>query len=64
VDQIVEDDYTVTFSKIHTIITDEEWRYRLQYDWAKSSREWTMPMEAMEDIMIPRQNFPLSRMKP
>ena len=32
VDQIVEDRHTVTFSKTQTIITDEEGRYRLQYD--------------------------------
>jgi hypothetical protein len=44
------------------IITDEEGRYRLQYDRVSESREWTMPMEAMEDITILRQNFPLSRM--
>jgi hypothetical protein len=60
VDQIVEDGHTVTFSKTETIITDEEGRYRLQYDRAQGSREWTMPMEAMEDITILRQNFPLS----
>ena len=64
VDQIVEDGHTVTFSKTQTIITDEEGRYRLQYDRAQGSREWTMPMEAMEDITILRQNFPLSRMEP
>jgi hypothetical protein len=64
VDQIVEDGHTVTFSKTQTIITDEERRYRLQYDRAQGSREWTMPMEAMEDITILRQYFPLSRMEP
>jgi len=64
VDQIVEDGHTVTFSKTQTIITDEEGRYKLQYDRAQGSREWTMPMEAMEDITILRQNFPLSRMEP
>jgi hypothetical protein len=60
VDQIVEDGHTVTFSKTQTIITDEEGRYKLQYDRAQGSREWTMPMEAMEDITILRQNFPLT----
>ncbi len=64
VDQIVEDGHTVTFSKTQTIITDEEGRYRLQNNRAQGSREWTMPMEAMEDITILRQNFPLSRMEP
>ena len=64
VDQIVEHGHTVTFSKTQTIITDEEGRYKLQYDRAQGSREWTMPMEAMEDITILRQNFPLSRMEP
>ena len=47
-----------------TIITDKEGRYKLQYDRTQGSREWTMPMEAMEDITILRQNFPLSRMEP
>ena len=37
VDQIVEDGHTVTFSKTQTIITDEEGRYRLQYDRAQGS---------------------------
>ncbi len=64
VDQIVEDGHTVTFSKTQTIITDKEGHYRLQYDRAPESREWTMPMEAMEDITILHQNFPLSRMEP
>ena len=63
-DQIVEDGHTVKFSKTQTIITDEEGRYKLQYDRARGSREWTMPMEAMEDITKLRQNFPLSRMEP
>jgi hypothetical protein len=52
VDQIVEDGHTVTFSKTQTIITDEEGR-ALQTSVrprTKGSREWTMPMEAMEDI--------------
>ena len=44
----------VTFSKTQTILTDEEGRYKLQYDHAPESREWTMPMEAMEDITILR----------
>jgi hypothetical protein len=48
--QIVEDGHTVTFSKTQTIITDKEGRYKLQYDRAQGSREWTMTMEAMEDI--------------
>jgi hypothetical protein len=64
VDQIVEDGHTVTFSKTQTIITDEEGRYRLQYDRAQGSREWTMPMDAMVDITILRQNCPLSHMEP
>ena len=56
VDQIVEDGHTVKFSKTQTTITDEEGRCRLQYDRAQGSREWTMPMEAMEHITILRQN--------
>jgi hypothetical protein len=39
VDQIVEDEHTVTSFKTQTIITDEEGRYRLQYDRAQGSRE-------------------------
>ena len=57
VDQIVEDGHTVTFSRTQTIIHDDEGRYRLQYDRAPDSREWTMPVEAMEDITILRQNY-------
>ena len=65
VDQIIEDGHSVTFSKTQTIITNKEGCYRLQYDRAQGSQEWTMPMEAMEDItIILRQNFPLSRMEP
>jgi hypothetical protein len=58
VDQIVEDGHTVTFFKTQTIITDEEGRYRLQYDRAQGSREWTMPMEAMEDNYTPPPKLP------
>ena len=65
VDQIVEGGHTVTFSKSQTtIITDEEGRNRLQHDRAHGSREWTMPMEAMENKTKLRQSFPLSRMEP
>ena len=56
VNQIVEDGHTVMFSKTHTTITDEQGRYRLNYDRKPNSREWTMPLEAIEDI---RQNHPL-----
>ena len=35
---IVEVGHTVTFSKIQTMITDEEGRYRLQYGRARISR--------------------------
>ncbi len=63
VDQIVEKGHTVTFSKNQTIITDEEGCFRLQYNRAQGSRDWTMPIEAMEDITILRQKFPLSRME-
>ncbi len=40
VDQIVEDGHTVTFSKTQTIITDEEGRYRLQYDLENGQCPW------------------------
>ena len=63
VDQIVEDGHTVSFSKTHTIIEDEEGRYSLRYPRAPDSREWTMPMTAMEDITRLRQKHPQSRME-
>jgi hypothetical protein len=63
VDQIVEDGHTVSFSKTHTIIEDEEGRYSLRYPRAPDSREWTMPMTAMEDITRLRQQHPQSRME-
>ena len=62
VDQIVEDGHTVAFTRTHTIITDEEGRYTLTYDREPDSREWTIPMTAMEDISILRQSNTLSRM--
>ena len=52
VDQIIEDEHTVSFSKTHTIVTNKEGRYRLKCDCAQDSREWTIPMTAMEDIII------------
>ncbi len=61
VDQIVEDGHTVTFSKTQTIITDED-REALR----PRTRIARMDnaMEAIEDITILFQNFPLSRMEP
>ena len=50
VDQIVADGYTVTFSATETIITDDNDRYRLTYPRVSNSREWTVPMQAMEDL--------------
>jgi len=60
VDQIVADGHTVTFSTTETIITDDNDRSRLTYPRIPNSREWTVPMQAMEDLsrlrraLIPR----------
>ena len=48
VHQIVADGHTVTFSATETI-TDNNDRYRLTYPRVLNSREWTVPMQAMED---------------
>jgi hypothetical protein len=50
VDQIVTDGHTDTFSATETIITDDNNRYRLTYPRVSNSREWTVPMQAMEDL--------------
>ena len=60
VDQIVADGHTVTFSATETIITDDNDRYRLTYPRVPNSREWTVPMQAMEDLSRLRQD-PLRR---
>jgi hypothetical protein len=56
VDQIVEDGYTVTFYATETIITDDNDRYRLTYSRVPNSRDWTIPMQAMEDLSRLRQD--------
>jgi hypothetical protein len=61
VDQIVADGHTVTFSATETIITDDNDRYRLTYPRVPNSREWTVPMQAMEDLSRLRQDHPLCR---
>ena len=61
VDQIVADGHTVTFSTTETIITDDNDRYRLTYPRVPNSREWTVPMKAMEDLSRLRQDHPLRR---
>ena len=61
VDQIVADGHTATFSATETIITDDNDRYRLTYPRVPNSREWTVPMQAMEDLSRLRQDHPLRR---
>ncbi len=58
VDQIVQDGHTVTFSATETIIADDRDRYRLAYPRVINSREWVVPMNAMEDITQLRQSHP------
>jgi hypothetical protein len=58
---IVADGHTVTFSATETIITDDNDRYRLTYPLVPNSREWTVPMQAMEDLSRLRQEHPLRR---
>jgi hypothetical protein len=59
--QIVADGHTVTFSATETIITDDNDRYRLTYPRVPNSREWTVPMQAMEDLSRLCQDHPLRR---
>jgi hypothetical protein len=59
VDQIVADRHTVAFSATETIITDDNDRYRLTYPRVPNSQEWTVPMQAMEDLSRLRQDHPL-----
>ena len=58
VDQIVQDGHTVTFSATETIIADDANRYNLAYPRVPNSREWTIPMRAMEEISQLRQDHP------
>ena len=61
VHQIVADRHTVTFSATETIITDDNDRYRLTYPRVPDSREWTVPMQAMEELSKLRQDHPQRR---
>ena len=61
VDQIVADGHTVTFSATEAIITDDNDRYRLTYPRVPNSREWTIPMQTMEDLSRFRQDHPQHR---
>jgi hypothetical protein len=58
VDQIVQDGHTVTFSAHETIIADVTNQYSLSYPRVPNSREWTIPMTAMEDITNLRADHP------
>jgi hypothetical protein len=60
VGQIVADGHTVTFSATETIITDDNDRYRLTYPRVPNSREWTVPMQAMEELSRLRQDHQLT----
>ena len=59
VDQIVKDGHTVTFSETHTVIEDNKQRYSLSYPREPDSREWMIPLTAMEDITQLRRKHPL-----
>ena len=60
-DQLDADRHTVIFSATETTITDDNNRYRLTYPRVSNSREWTVPMQAMEDLSRLRQDHPLRR---
>ena len=50
-----------TLAATETIITDDNDRYRLTYPLVQNSREWTVPMQAMEDLSRLRQDHPIRR---
>jgi hypothetical protein len=50
-----------SISATETIITDDNNRYRLTYPRVPNSREWTFPMQAMQDLSRLRQDQPLRR---
>ena len=50
-----------SISATETIITDDNNRYRLTYPRVPNSREWIVPMQAMEDLSRLRQDHPLRR---
>ena len=55
------DTQLVTFSATETIITDDNDCYRLTYPRVPNSREWIVPMQAIEDLSRLRQDHPLRR---
>jgi hypothetical protein len=59
VDQIVKAGHDVTFSNHQTVIADVNNGYRLRYARNPSSREWKIPIEAMEQITELRVKHPL-----
>ena len=58
VDQLVQDGHTVTFSATDITIADAEDRYRLSYPRVPATREWMVPMQAMEELTALRQEHP------
>jgi hypothetical protein len=64
VDQIVSNGHNVTFSETATTIADVQGNYVLQYPRASThdSREWRVPMTALEDITRMRQQHPYTPM--
>ena len=64
VDQIVANGHTVTFTSTSTIISDLHGRYTLAYPREANidSREWRVPMTALEDITRMRQQHPYTPM--
>jgi hypothetical protein len=58
VDQFVQDGHTVTFSATDITIADDIDRYRLSYPRIPATREWMVPMQAMEELTVLRQEHP------
>jgi hypothetical protein len=58
VDQLVQDGHTVTFAATNIVIADDTDRYRLSYPRVPSTREWTVPMQAMEELTVLRREHP------
>ena len=58
VDQLVQDGHTATFSATDITIADDADRYRLSYPRVPATREWMVPMQAMEELTVLRQEHP------
>ena len=58
VDQLVQDGHTVTFAATNIVIADDTDRYRLSYPRVPSTREWMVPMQAMEELTVLRREHP------